>query len=184
MTTTSNVPIPDPTLLTTAALNAAIDTLKELLQYEVTATRENLNSKIEATNRLKEEKFKETWERLNSMEAQRLEAKSDNEKAISNALSAQERFFRQVSDCNEEAANKAEMSVTKQIDALKSEAALDRKNFDDKIQSLKERIDRSGGKEDRQAENRQQAGWIVPMIVLGALGLLNLIADVMFMTHK
>ena len=131
------VPRPDPTLLTTAQLQVAIAALKELME-----------EKIASTNRLKEEKFKETWDRLDLMEKQRLETKVDSDKAIERALAAQERLFAQKNACNEEAANKAEASFTKQIEALKSEAAITTKAIYDRIDTQNQR-------------DKGQSNWII-----------------------
>lgn len=83
-------PVPDPTTLTTSALNR-----------EVRAVRELLDGRIDALDRLVMDKFATT-------EAHRLEQKDDVARAMNAALAA-------VQDENA----KTEASTTKQIDALK-----------------------------------------------------------------
>ena len=160
-----SVPVPDPTKLTTEALLLAVDNLKELLVEKIGSSHNFLMSRIDSTNQLKEEKFKETWERLDLMEKQRHESKSDNEKAIANALAAQERLFAQKNQCNEDAQNKAEASFTKLIDALKSEIAVTTKAINDKIDT-------------QGLRDKSQSNWMIGLIVIGGVSVCALIVNV------
>jgi hypothetical protein len=146
------VPVPDPTALTTEALKLSIANLKELMEAKLAS-----NEKATASD------FKELHVRLCLIEKQRLELKADSTKALEAALVAQERLFDQKNKCNEEAAAKAEAAFTKQIESLRSEAQIAREGLSERINGVKERIDRGEG---RGAGISQLAGWI-----FGAVGM-------------
>lgn len=178
------VPIPDPTLLTTAALKLSIDNLKELTFSRIESLTLLIETKIAAVNTLKEEKFKELRERLDMVERYRIEAKSDDAKALETAMTAQRELFLQKNVCNEEANAKSEASFTKQIEAIRKEGTIERDALSGRIDALKERIDRDRGKEDHEGQARQQSGWLIPLIVIGVLALLNLVLNVITLLNK
>lgn len=172
------VPIPDPTALTTQALERSIENLKELVFTKIAALEALVHDKINSVNTLKEEKFKELRERLDMVERHRIEAKSDDAKALETAMTAQRELFLQKNVCNEEANAKSEASFTKQIEGIRHEGTIERDAISGRIDALKERIDRGRGKEDHEGESRQTAAWLIPLIVVGALALLNLVLNI------
>jgi hypothetical protein len=113
-------------------------------------------------------------EKFEMMDKQRIESKADFNLAIAAALMAQKELFAQQTKCNEEAATKSENATSKQLESVKSEAALSRQSLDEKITALKERIDRGGGREDQWSEQRthrrESVSWVIPMLFVAAGG--------------
>lgn len=168
-----SVPVPDPTLLTTAALTLSIANLKELLE-----------NKIENNFQMDIQRYEEVKRMVAVIENRHAEYKIDTSEALHAALEAQKALVDQQNRCNEESSEKLERATSKELEALRKESMLSRELFSGYIRDLKERLDRGAGKENQQGVQREQQGWMIPMIVLAALYLLNLIFNVIqFVPH-
>jgi phosphatidate phosphatase APP1 len=126
-----NRPVPDPTVLTTAALVESINRLKELME-----------TKIEALDHVSEQRYYAVAKQLEFLEQQRKEQKSDTAAAVAQALAAQK-----------DAVSKSESSMTRQLEQLGStlkavEDGLRRDN-----EALKDRV---GGVDTRVTTVEQQ----------------------------
>jgi hypothetical protein len=121
----SNIPIPDPSLLTTQQLEREIAALRELLRSEIHTHAlldevefRRVAEQIDALDKLKSEKFNRVEQRFSMLESQRLEQKADNLDRIGIAMIAQK-----------EAIDKSEKTTSESIRALGG-----------KVDDLKDRI--------------------------------------------
>ena len=169
----SVIPVPDPTILTTAALKMSIDNLHALLM-----------TKIEDSEALFKQALRDRKElimqRLEAIEGRHVEHKSDAEKSLVTALASQKELFYQQQQSNAESSTRLYESITKQLDALRAEAALSRESFGDKVTALKERIDRGTGKEEQQVTNKTSSQWMIALIIAVVLSVLG---DIILMTQ-
>jgi len=167
---TDSRPVPDPTLLTTAQLNAAIGNLEarvnirlegmdkatdlrlvEILKIPADTARliGHLRELLEA---MIEEKASNSAIMFQGIDKQFLErdVRTANEKtasasALDAALKAAKELGELTNKATAEAATKTEASFTKQIDAAAAQAAANSKNADARIEEMKERIARVEG---------------------------------------
>jgi len=180
----STVPIPDPTLLTTAALKLSIENLERFLVTKIESGDELLDEKIRNNFCLDEKRHRETREWISMLKAHRLEAKEDRDKAIAAAFEAQKELFNQSRICNEEAAGKAEASFTKQIEALAKETAVSRTALSDRIDALKEQSAQRAGKDIQSTEARGNSQWLIGLVIAIILSLIgNAITLIYLFTH-
>ena len=136
-------PIPDPTVLTTAALLREISNLKELLQAEITHLQRDdkriwdflgnrgtiIREEIDALHVLLNERFHGVGLQF-----------TERDKAITAALEAQKEAAAAQNTSNMEAAGKSEASFTKQIDQMQMIVNAIAKATDEKIDDLKTRM--------------------------------------------
>jgi hypothetical protein len=152
----------DPTLLTTQQLLREVSALKELVftrleaidtsirvshedlvrvptdvQKQVAALKELMEARIDGSDRLKEEKFRNIDKRLDLVEQARIEQKKDTATAVDAALKAAKEAVTEQNTSNVLAINKSETATTKQIDQQGVLIAQIIKNFDEKINDLK-----------------------------------------------
>lgn len=167
-----SVPVPDPTLLTTAALTLSITNLKDLFESKLEAQEKLLSEKITNNFLMDTKRHRETREWLATINANRLESKHDKEKAIDVAFKSQEKLFNQQRDFIIETTAKSEMSFTKQLEALAKEALLSREALSERIYALKE---------ERRLEGVRKEGWLMPMIVVGIISALSLVVQIIAM---
>jgi polyhydroxyalkanoate synthesis regulator phasin len=121
----SNVPIPDPTLLTTEQFTRGQDIQRRELQ----ALRELLTSEMNRIEKVHEEKFK-------SIETRFAEGKT----ALDAALRAAQNLVDAQNRSNAEASEKSERSFTKQIEALDQQTKTITSSQSKEINDLKERF--------------------------------------------
>jgi len=126
----SNIPVPDPTLLTTAALDREIAHLRELVTAEHMADVGSLRAAEkahqlthEAEERLRDTQHDALLEQVASLKELLKEALAARDQALTAALAAAK-----------EATGKAEDATTKQLDSLRT-------NFDVEIKAMRDLID-------------------------------------------
>jgi hypothetical protein len=163
--TPESVPVPDPTLLTTAGIKLSIDNLKELFL-----------TKLEAAEKHAKAEFSEIHKLLISSEQKRLELKEDSAKALAAALAANKELFDQKNRCNEEASAKSESSFSKQIEGISREALAERLALSDRITALKERLDRGEGRDTQQTQSKGQQNWLIGASIAGLALLIAVIS--------
>jgi len=152
----------DPSSLTTQQLLREISSLKELMfirlenvenvlkgahedlvrvptdvQKQVGALKELMECKIDGSDKLKHEKFENIHTRLDAIENARVEHKSDTATQVEAALKAAKEAVTEQNTSNLLAINKSETATTKQIDQQGMLIAQMVKNFDEKINDLK-----------------------------------------------
>lgn len=159
-------PVPDPTLLTTRALDQAISNLGRLLQAEVVALHDLLKAEGKSQGNVMHERFRKIEQQFEAVERHRVEQKADT---IDAALTAQK-----------EAVTKTEASTTKQLEQLSANFATAISAVDGGLGDIKERVSRIesaklGGQEllqERRSNNSAMyalAGFI--LVVINIVGL-------------
>lgn len=169
------VPSPDPTILTTQASEKAVASLKELLESRINAL-EEIASKLEKRADERPAEIREEIDQLRILVQAEIKALSDltseqfkgvakefqgRDTAVAAALLAQKTSVDEQNKSNAQAALKSELSVTKEIDGIKTLLAADGKAKDDKITDLRDRLASFEGK---------GAGAAMLWSILGAIG--------------
>jgi len=126
----SNIPIPDPSLLTTDQFNRG----QESNRRELAALREYLISEMNRIERVHDEKFK-------GIEVRFAESKT----ALDAALRAAQNLVDAQNKSNAESSEKSERSFTKQIEALDAQTRTITMSQSREINDLKERFIGSEG---------------------------------------
>lgn len=185
--------LPDPTERTSEQISSAIKSLKELLQQQNQALRQELYTRIDAIDmatklfnenltrvptevvkqigHLKELHGSLIEERFSGVQKQfderdiRAKASEDAAKvAVNAALQAQKEAAAAQNDSNAAAITKSESATTKQIDGILALLASNTKAIDEKITGINGRLDRGEGHSKGIGD-----GW---GYVAGAIGLL------------
>lgn len=158
-------PVPDPTVLTTQQLQREITATKEVVETKLNGIREKIETRIEGMDKAIEllqastNKFPDNIERaverlqelhdekFSSIETQfidrdtRTEQTSrDSKVAVDAALQAAKEAVGEQNKSNALAIAKSETTFTKQIDQIGVLITTMQKNFDDKMDDMKERI--------------------------------------------
>jgi hypothetical protein len=137
-----SVPVPDPTKLTTDAVNAALD----ITRREMKALEEQLTGRMNAMDGREKERIEWMKERFTRVESLRVEQKEDVKAAVDAALAAQK-----------EAINKSEQSTKEQISALSTTATTAYDSIRRDIDDLKGRVTVVESVKVGIAERRSQA---------------------------
>lgn len=163
-------PRPDPTLLTTQQLLrelaslrevietrlAAMDRATELLsatvnrtptqiQTEIAHVRELIQEKLGSLGGSAEEKFKSIELQFEERDVRTNQAATASAQALAAALQAAKEAVFEQAQAAAKAADKTELSFTKQIDLLLAQIKALSDTFTDRLAELKERIDRGEG---------------------------------------
>ena len=184
-----NVPVPDPSLLTTQQQREGLDNLKEIIGTRLDAMDEatelrlemfrklpaEIDAKVQHLNELTIERFNLEGEKFKGIAQQFLErdvrttqASGAADDALKAALQAAKELVGAQGEASAAAAVKSETSFTKQIDQIGTIIQTLEKALDARITELKERIDRgegtvSGGKEVTQS-HRSDNSFLVSVI--------------------
>jgi len=122
-------PIPDPTVLTTAASVRLEEMIRALIQSE-----------IEHQNDLFIERLAKVDMRFNMLDARTAEQKKDTKDALDAALAAQKEAVAAQTAASEKSITKSETATIERIKAVETLLATSTKASDDKIDDLKVRI--------------------------------------------
>lgn len=165
-----SAPVPDPTKLTTEAVNAATGILKELF-----------DSKLDGLLDLIEEKFASVEDKLALGEKLRVEQKADTEKAIQAALLAQKEAVAAQAASFAESVDKSEKATAKQLDQMASTSKVEIQSVANSLGELKDRVvtleANSTGRQEQRVEGRASLASIVG-VAAGVVGILSLVAMV------
>lgn len=153
-------PVPDPTVLTTEALQREIKALKELLEMRTNGV----------TN-LMLEKFRSVDEQLSLVERQRVEQKADTKAAVDAALTAQKEAVKEQTTASATAIAKSESGTSEQLKQLSTSFTTAFESQRREFSDLKERVGsieamKLGGQESR-AGLYAAAAFISSLIVVG-----------------
>lgn len=188
-----NVPVPDPSLLTTQQQREGLDNLKEIIGTRLNAMDEatllrlemygklpaEIDAKIQHLNEVTIERFNLEGEKFKGIAQQFLErdvrttqASGAADDALKAALQAAKELVGAQGEASAAAAVKSETSFTKQIDQIGTIIQTLEKALDARITELKERIDRgegtvTGNKEVTQ--NRRSDSTFVVSIIAAML---------------
>jgi HAMP domain-containing protein len=169
-----NLPVPDPTLLTTQALEREVEVLRDIIDREIRALRELVFDRIKGHGIVCDEKFARVERQFHSVESLRLEQKKDTKDAVDAALTSQK-----------EAVFKSETSMTGRLEQLSQTVATQVDSLRREIGDTKERIgevasqaegivqQKAGAKEDRTGLYASVGViFVVITIVLSAIAIL------------
>ena len=196
-----NLPVPDPSALTTEQLERAVKAERDYVngRFDILAERLNgmdeaarvLNDTItkvptdvqQAVGHLKDvtnEKFISIGQQLETSEHQRLEQKADAKTGLDAALSAQKEAASEQNKSNTLAISKSETATTETINKL---AELFKTTIDalaGRIDELKERLDKgqgvTSGTADANNERRLNTGTNTSIVMAILLGLSTIVA--------
>jgi hypothetical protein len=194
-TPANRTPVPDPTVLTTAALGREINGLREILTARLDAMDkardlfnqnhllvvESVRGQIEAVaNRiyetfrlgdaLRDEKFSGVALQFRERDARTETTARDQSVAVNAALQAAEKAVGKQNESFTLSINKSEAATTKQIDQQSALLATATDGLRSQIQDLKERLDRQGG-ESQGARDQTASGRASSSNVVGITGL-------------
>jgi predicted nuclease with TOPRIM domain len=162
----SEMPIPDPTILTTEALTRAIAAQRDYIDSQFDVVRERLRGIDKATEVLNQTvtkvptdlqkasdritelasvKFESIDKQLVALSERTVEQKADVKAAVDAALQAAKEAVGQQTEASERSITKSEVPTTKQIDSLGVLLVNNTSSIDDKMQDLKSRLDRLEG---------------------------------------
>jgi hypothetical protein len=180
-----STPVPDPTVLTTQQLVREIAASRELIETRldgmdkaIALGKANTDSnsqkipcmireKFEELKRLTDEKFEGVYKQFQERDTRADKIAELGQKALEAALSAAK-----------EAVGKTEIAFTKQIDATAEQIQAEKRATDGKFEDVKARLGTlEASINTRQTvttEGRTQQGWIVPVMVIGVIGIINM----------
>jgi hypothetical protein len=205
--------MPDPSSLTTQQLWREISALKELLTTRIEAVekaveiahadlvrvptevqkavgnlKELHHGKFEEQAALRDEKFAGVQKQLEERDVRVEQSARDTKTAVDAALAAQEKAVGKQTETFSESIGKSEAGFTKQIDQIGARITDLTKNFDEKIDGLKQRLDRGDGRGEGTATARttqQSSNALIVAIVIGIAGFLTGVAGlaIAFLKH-
>jgi hypothetical protein len=203
------VPRPDPTALTTAQLLRELASLREVLTARLDAMDQATRLLAETVNRtptvvqtaishlkeLHEERFRSTEQvsqtRLNGIEQQFAErdvrteqASIATDSALKAALQAAKEAVFENSQAAAKAAEKVELSFTKQIDQIGLRIDTIVKGYDDRLTEIKERIDRGEGAGAGAAGQRTEARLSVSTVIAVILAVVSVATLLLYAAKK
>lgn len=146
-----STPVPDPTVLTTAALTREIAALKEIVftrldgmdraiivfNENITRVPTEVDKQVAHLKALHDEKFKSIQVQFLERDVRAEQSSKDSKVAVDAALQAAK-----------EAVGKSEVSTVKQIDQMKEMISEGNKSLDGKVTDVKERLTRLEGKSE------------------------------------
>lgn len=187
-----SIPVPDPTVLTTQAIDARVTELQKLLEARLDgydrATKlleDNVNRvptlldrEIAQTTALSGEKFAAIDQRFRERDVRTDQDKAASTTAVNAALSAQKEAAQAQEVSNGTAINKSEAGFTKEIDGLKVLMGTNKDSVNIQINDLIARLNRSetatATTHDVRTDDRLNTGSIVGLVG-GAVGILSLL---------
>ena len=187
-------PVPDPTSLTTEQLRRELSALREILtarldgmdtatellsatvnrtptviQIEIAHLRELMNEKLSSLGGQAEEKFESISLQFSERDVRTGQAATASAQALAAALQAAKEAVFEQAQAAAKAADKTELSFTKQIDLLLAQIKALGDTFGDRLAELKERIDRgegsTSGASEYRAERRLDTGQVLQALV-------------------
>lgn len=166
-------PVPDPTSLTTAAL-----------QREITVLRELMFEKMAGMQAVREQELANVNDKFSQAESSRVEQKSDTKAAVDAALSAAKEAVKEQTTASEARTDKSEASTTKSIDQLEATFNTAFEGLRREISDVKERVtaveqQKKGGQEATEARRATIQPFQVVIIGLIGSGILAVIVAVL-----
>ncbi len=170
-----SVPVPDPTKLTTEALDRALVIVQATLEAQgavlteqITHQREHVDDKVRACNQaidalkeMRDAKFAEVDRQLRQSEHMRIEQKGDTRAAVDAALTAQK-----------EAISKSEVAVGKQLEQLSETFRTGFDGIKREVAIVRERVvaieQQKEGAQGANASLYAVAAFLVAVIIIAA----------------
>jgi hypothetical protein len=159
----SNLPIPDPTALTTAQLLREQSSLREIMEVRINGVERSLEQQLAAAVELILSHIKNVAdvsnERFSGIATQFLERDTRTEQAaqesrisLDAALAAAKEAVSEQNKANSLAIGKSEDATKERLDALQLLFSTSNKSLEDKISDAKSRLDSGGGQEQGKAQ--------------------------------
>jgi hypothetical protein len=188
-------PVPDPTTLTTEQLRRELSALREIItarldgydratqllsetvnrtptivQTEISHVRELMTEKLGSLGGQAEEKFASIEKQFEERDVRTSQAATAAGEALKAALQAAKEAVFEQAQAAAKAADKTELSTTKQIDLIQGQIKTLGDSFTDKIDDLKGRIDRgegtSAGAAGSRTERRLDYGTLIAAVAI------------------
>jgi hypothetical protein len=188
-------PVPDPTTLTTAQLLRELGALRELLFTRLDAMDKATTVLAETVNRtptaiqtavanlrdVYDERFKSVEQQFLERDVRTEQAATASASALAAALQAAKEAVFEQAQAAARAAEKTELSFTKQIDQIGLQITTVAESVSDRIGELKERIDRNEGQNlgtaVTETSTRLNVGTIISIVAV-VLVLVGVIVNV------
>jgi hypothetical protein len=168
-----SAPVPDPTKLTTDAVEKLERQLKEIF-----------DNKLAAAVLVTDERFKSIDQQLTSVERQRVEQKADVKAAVDAALQAQKEAVREQTTASEAAIAKSEAATSKQLDQLQLTFTTALAGVTTGLNDLKERIAtteaKGVGATEQRYEQRSISAGVIAAVGIGVTVILAVLTVVTF----
>ncbi len=206
------VPDPDPTMLTTAQLDRAINGLRDLLTAERLGQREIFTTRLDDMDRAKDllrekidampdefeklvaglrtlhdEKFRSIQVQFAERDVRTEQSAKDSKVAVDAALQAAKEAVGEQNKSSSLAIAKSETATTKQIDQLGVLISTTAKGVDDKIDDIKQRLTtiegRANGVTTTQEVGRSNIGLIISAVIAGVIVIEGLLTMVRALPH-
>jgi hypothetical protein len=165
----------------TELLSETVTRTPTQIQTEISHVRELIQEKLGSLGGQAEEKFASIELQFVERDVRTNQAATASAQALAAALQAAKEAVFEQAQAAAKAADKTELSFTKQIDLLLAQIKALSDTFTDRLAELKERIDRGEGSEkgasDRRSEQRLNTGSNATMIMAGVM-VLSLIAAI------
>ena len=184
-----SVPVPDPTVATTAALMREIGLLETSIDLRLENAEKQLFAAAGAHRELVDAELGKVNQRFELQEQQRIEQKNDTKLAVDAALQAQKEAVREQTTASERAIAKSETATNKQLEQLSLTFATSVEGLRRSIDEVKERlVDESknlrqaisdvgtvansyGQQKQGGVDTRALLGWVIAAVVgLVAIG--------------
>ena len=199
-----NVPVPDPSLLTTQLLREGLEGLEKLITVRLNAMDaatdlrlallhempaeidQRINHMRDVTQQrfnLDEEKFKGVEKQFMERDVRTEQASTGADQALNAALQAAKELVGAQGEASAAAAVKSETSFTKQIDQIGTIIQTLEKALDARITELKERIDRGEGSQSgsQQTVNSRRAdSSVLISIIVAVFSFVALFSGIIF----
>lgn len=181
----SNIPIPDPSLLTTEALQREVARLEQLFAVQLRALRADLetfkqdheqrhidfvNNSVQHLRELAEEKFRSVEAQFDAIQRQL----NERDTRFRQGAEAADAAIKAAFAASKEAVAKSEAATTKQIDGLNAVIATSDAARQEQIRAIEKRVDRDEGK----GAGLSQAWGIVIAAVTVLIGIVTVIVVV------
>lgn len=155
-------PTIDPTVLTTQALTR-----------EIAAVRELIEQKISSTTQITGKEFEKVETQFQLIERQRVEQKSDTEKAVQAALSAAKEAVKEQTTASEKSISKSETATNELLKQLSSTFTTAIDSLRREIGEVKDRVtaieNQKQGNQENRTESRNSQTTVIAVISFGVM---------------
>jgi primosomal protein N' len=156
----------------TELLSETVNRTPTQIQTEISHVRELIQEKLGSLGGMAEEKFKSIELQFVERDVRTGQAATASAQALAAALQAAKEAVFEQAQAAAKAADKTELSFTKQIDLLLAQIKALGDTFGDRLAELKERIDRGEGSTSGAAVHRTEQRLNIGMVMAVLMGVL------------
>lgn len=150
----ASIPVPDPTTLTTAALEHEAQILRDSFKEGLASLSKELETAIDHRDALTKAELKTIDVRFDMMEEHRIEKQADVKAAVDAALISQKEAVKEQTIASEKAIAKSESATTESIKQLSTTFAVSIESANRAVNDVKDRVVRmeaqASGNPDRE----------------------------------